>query len=93
MVALQKIDAALGSTDIRPAMPSLTTTAPASIEVGRRNEYYATQEEFVTHWPTLKVEYEAIAAAGFKSRSMTRGWPRLGSHRSPWASMPTSVTA
>jgi 5-methyltetrahydropteroyltriglutamate--homocysteine methyltransferase len=43
----------------------LTSTAPASVEVGRKNEYYETDEEFVYALAdALKVEYEAIAAAG-----------------------------
>jgi 5-methyltetrahydropteroyltriglutamate--homocysteine methyltransferase len=43
----------------------LTSTAPASIEVGRKNEYYENDEEFVYALAdALKVEYEAIAAAG-----------------------------
>jgi 5-methyltetrahydropteroyltriglutamate--homocysteine methyltransferase len=43
----------------------LTSTAPASIEVGRKNEYYEDDEEFVYALAdALKVEYEAIAAAG-----------------------------
>ena len=43
----------------------LTSTAPASIEVGRRNEHYASQQEFVFALAdALKVEYETIAAAG-----------------------------
>ena len=45
----------------------LTTTAPASIEVGRTNEYYRTQEEFVFALAeALKTEYQMIAAAGFQ---------------------------
>jgi 5-methyltetrahydropteroyltriglutamate--homocysteine methyltransferase len=43
----------------------LTSTAPASIEVGRRNEYYESDEEFVYALAAaLEVEYEAIANAG-----------------------------
>ena len=44
----------------------LTSTAPASLEVYRGNEYYKTTEEFV--WAlaeALRVEYEAIVNAGF----------------------------
>ena len=44
----------------------LPVAAPASIEFGQENEYYASQEEYV--WAlaeALKQEYEAIAGAGF----------------------------
>jgi 5-methyltetrahydropteroyltriglutamate--homocysteine methyltransferase len=61
----------------------LTTTAPASIEVGRRNEYYRTQEEFVVALAdALKTEYEAIAAAGFQLQVddawIPALWDRIG---------------
>ena len=43
----------------------LTSTAPASVEVGRRNEYYKSDEEFVFALAeALRVEYETIAKAG-----------------------------
>jgi 5-methyltetrahydropteroyltriglutamate--homocysteine methyltransferase len=43
----------------------LTSTAPASIEVGRVNEFYKTEEEFLLALAdALRVEYEAIAKAG-----------------------------
>jgi len=61
----------------------LTTTAPASIEVGRRNEYYPTQEEFVVALAdALKEEYDAIAAAGFQLQIddawIPALWDRIG---------------
>jgi len=86
-VALQReIDAlrsALGGHP--PADAFLTTTAPASVEVGRRNEYYATQEEFVFALAdALKVEYETIAAAGFQVQIddawLAALWDRIGIH-------------
>jgi 5-methyltetrahydropteroyltriglutamate--homocysteine methyltransferase len=44
----------------------LTSTAPASLEVYRGNEYYATPDEYVFALAdALRVEYEAIANAGF----------------------------
>lgn len=44
----------------------LTSTAPASIEVGRLNHHYATQEDYVLALAeALRVEYEAIVGAGF----------------------------
>ena len=43
----------------------LTSTAPASLEVYRENEYYASDEEYVFALAeALRVEYEAIAGAG-----------------------------
>ena len=43
----------------------LTSTAPASIEVYRRNEYYASDEEFVFALAeAMREEYEAIAQSG-----------------------------
>lgn len=43
----------------------LTTTAPASLEVYRRNEFYKSEEEFVFGIAeAMRVEYETIAAAG-----------------------------
>jgi 5-methyltetrahydropteroyltriglutamate--homocysteine methyltransferase len=73
--------AALGSHP--PADAFLTTTAPASVEVGRTNEYYRTQEEFVFALAdALKVEYEAIAAAGFQLQIddawLAALWDRIG---------------
>ena len=44
----------------------LTTTAPASLEVYRRDEYYNDEEAYLfAIADAMKVEYEAIAAAGF----------------------------
>ena len=44
----------------------ITTTAPASLEPYRRNEYYKTQEEFVfAIAEAMRTEYAAIIAAGF----------------------------
>lgn len=43
----------------------LTSTAPASLEVYRQNEYYASDEEYLFALAdALSVEYEAIANAG-----------------------------
>ena len=43
----------------------LTATAPASLEVYRENEYYASDEEYLYALAeALRVEYEAIANAG-----------------------------
>lgn len=85
MAALEgEIDALRSALDgISPADAFLTTTAPASIEVGRRNEHYATQEEFVYALAdALAVEYEAIAAAGFQIQIddawLAALWDRIG---------------
>ena len=85
MPALQReIDALRNALDGHaPADAFLTTTAPASIEVGRRNEYYKTQEDFVGGLAdALKVEYEAIAAAGFQIQIddawLAALWDRIG---------------
>jgi 5-methyltetrahydropteroyltriglutamate--homocysteine methyltransferase len=44
----------------------ITTTAPASLEPYRRNEYYKSQEEFVfAIAEAMRTEYQAIIAAGF----------------------------
>lgn len=43
----------------------LTTTAPASLEVYRQNEFYRSEEEFVyAIAEAMRTEYETIAAAG-----------------------------
>ena len=48
-----------------PAEAFLTATAPGSLEVYRRNEYYRSQEEFVyAIAEAMRVEYETIAASG-----------------------------
>jgi 5-methyltetrahydropteroyltriglutamate--homocysteine methyltransferase len=44
----------------------ITTTAPASLEPYRGNEYYKSQEEFVFALAeAMRTEYQAIVAAGF----------------------------
>lgn len=78
-IALLK--AALG--DVPASEAFLTSTAPASIEVGRRNEYYASEEEFVfAIADALSVEYEAIANAGLNVQvddAWTAAlWDRIG---------------
>jgi 5-methyltetrahydropteroyltriglutamate--homocysteine methyltransferase len=61
----------------------LTTTAPASIEPGRENSHYKTQEDFVFALAdALSVEYEAIAKAGFNVQVddawLAALWDRIG---------------
>ncbi len=51
---------------VSPQDAFLTTTAPASLEVYRRNEHYPTDEAFLFGIAeAMKVEYEAIVKAGF----------------------------
>jgi 5-methyltetrahydropteroyltriglutamate--homocysteine methyltransferase len=61
----------------------ITTTAPASVEVGRANEHYASEEEFVYALAdALRVEYETIAKAGFLVQVddawLAALWDRIG---------------
>jgi 5-methyltetrahydropteroyltriglutamate--homocysteine methyltransferase len=72
---------ALGSQPASDAF--LTSTAPASIEVGRKNEHYKSDEEFVYGLAdALKVEYETIAKAGFLLQIddawLAALWDRIG---------------
>src|SRR5438105_9620677 len=49
----------------KPEEAFLTSTAPGSLEVYRRNEYYKSEEEFVyAIAEAMRVEYEAIATSG-----------------------------
>jgi 5-methyltetrahydropteroyltriglutamate--homocysteine methyltransferase len=60
---IELLKAALGEHSLNDAF--LTSTAPASVEVGRRNDYYDNDEEFLYALAdALKVEYETIAASG-----------------------------
>jgi len=66
-----------------PSDAFLTTTAPASVEVGRKNDYYRTQEEFVGALAeALKIEYDTIANAGFQVQIddawLPALWDRIG---------------
>ena len=66
-----------------PADAFLTSTAPASIEVGRLNRYYKTEEEYVYALAdALKLEYEAIVDAGFSVQVddawLPALWDRIG---------------
>ena len=50
---------------VKPEEAFLTSTAPGSLEVYRRNEHYRSDEEFVyAIAEAMRVEYEAIAASG-----------------------------
>ena len=61
----------------------LTSTAPASLEPYRANEFYRTSEEFVVALAdALRVEYEAIVNAGFLLQIddawLVALWDRIG---------------
>ena len=61
----------------------LTSTAPSSLEPYHGNEYYQTDEEYVFALAeALKVEYEAIASAGFflqiDDAWLVALWDRIG---------------
>jgi 5-methyltetrahydropteroyltriglutamate--homocysteine methyltransferase len=50
---------------VKPEEAFLTSTAPGSLEVYRRNEYYKSEEEFVyAIAEAMRVEYETIVASG-----------------------------
>jgi 5-methyltetrahydropteroyltriglutamate--homocysteine methyltransferase len=71
----------LGTID--PGDAFLTSTAPASIEAGRVNEHYKSDEEFVyAIAEALRVEYEMIANAGFTLQVddawLAALWDRIG---------------
>lgn len=61
----------------------LTATAPASLEVYRRNEYYRSDEEFVyAIAEAMRLEYEAIVASGvvlqIDDAWLVALWDRIG---------------
>jgi 5-methyltetrahydropteroyltriglutamate--homocysteine methyltransferase len=75
------LKAAIGSAPAGDAF--LTSTAPASLEPGRENEYYKSQEEFVFALAeAMSVEYQAIAKAGFLIQVddawLAALWDRIG---------------
>ena len=61
----------------------ITTTAPASLEPYRRNEYYTTQEEFIFALAeAMRTEYRTIVEAGFilqiDDAWLVALWDRIG---------------
>jgi len=61
----------------------LTSTAPASLEVYRRNEYYKSEEEFVYALAeAMRIEYETIVKAGvvlqIDDAWLVALWDRIG---------------
>jgi 5-methyltetrahydropteroyltriglutamate--homocysteine methyltransferase len=78
---IDTLRAALG--DASPADAFLTSTAPASLEPGRQNRYYKSDEEFVFALAdAMSVEYQAIAKAGFLVQVddawLAALWDRIG---------------
>lgn len=72
---------AIGET--APADAFLTSTAPASLEPGRENRYYKSEEEFVFALAeAMSVEYHAIVNAGFLLQVddawLAALWDRIG---------------
>jgi 5-methyltetrahydropteroyltriglutamate--homocysteine methyltransferase len=67
----------------KPEEAFLTSTAPGSLEVYRRNEFYRTEEEFVyAIAEAMRVEYETIAASGITLQVddawLPALWDRIG---------------
>ena len=84
-----------GLGDTPRADAFLTSTAPGSLEVGRRNEYYESQDDFLQAIAdTIAVEYEAIARTGVAVQVddawLAAMWDRIGlemgldSYRNYW---------
>jgi 5-methyltetrahydropteroyltriglutamate--homocysteine methyltransferase len=78
---IEMLKASLGDTPVGDAF--LTSTAPASIEPTRENRHYDSQEAFVFGLAeALRVEYEAIAAAGLMVQVddawLAALWDRIG---------------
>jgi 5-methyltetrahydropteroyltriglutamate--homocysteine methyltransferase len=78
---LDMLRSALGADGPQDAF--VTSTAPASIEVGRVNEYYDSDEEFLFALAdALRVEYETIVNAGFVLQIddawLAALWDRIG---------------
>jgi 5-methyltetrahydropteroyltriglutamate--homocysteine methyltransferase len=78
---IETLKAALGDKPASDAF--LTSTAPASIEAGRANEHYPSEEAYVfAIADALSVEYEAIARAGLilqvDDAWLAALWDRIG---------------
>ena len=78
-----------------PPAASSPRTAPASLEVYRANEHYATEEQYLVALAgALREEYELIVAPALFSRSTTPGCPRSGTaSASAWAWRPSAAGA
>jgi 5-methyltetrahydropteroyltriglutamate--homocysteine methyltransferase len=71
------------AASVAPEDPFLTTTAPASLEPYRRNEFYKSEEAFIyAIAEAMKTEYETIAKAGFLLQVddawLPAMWDRIG---------------
>jgi len=66
----------IGDTEAADAF--LTSTAPASLEPGRQNRYYNSEEEFVFLAEAMSVEHHRSLTPAFCFRSMMRGWRPSG---------------
>lgn len=71
----------LGNTPRSDAF--LTSTAPGSLEIGRRNKFYKSQDDFLQAIAdTIAVEYEAIAKTGLAVQVddawLAAMWDRMG---------------
>lgn len=78
---LRVAKAALGEGT--PSDMFITSTAPASLEPGRVNKYYKTEEDYLFALAdAMRVEYEAIANAGFilqvDDAWLAALWDRIG---------------
>ena len=78
---ISMLKSALGDKPASDAF--LTTTAPLSVEPGRKNEHYGSEEEFVYALAeALRVEYEGIAQAGVQVQVddawLGALWDRIG---------------
>ena len=78
---ISMLKSTLGETPASDAF--LTTTAPLSVEPGRRNEFYKSDEEYVYALAeALREEYEGIANAGFQVQVddawLGALWDRIG---------------
>jgi 5-methyltetrahydropteroyltriglutamate--homocysteine methyltransferase len=79
--SIDLLASALGDTPRSDAF--LTSTAPLSLEPGRRNDYYKTPEEFLyAIADAIRVEYRAIVEAGFLLQVddawLAALWDRIG---------------
>jgi 5-methyltetrahydropteroyltriglutamate--homocysteine methyltransferase len=80
----REIDCLREALGDRPADSGfLTSTAPASLEPGRENHYYKSEEEFVFALAeAMRTEYQAIADAGFQLQVddawLAALWDRIG---------------
>jgi 5-methyltetrahydropteroyltriglutamate--homocysteine methyltransferase len=71
------------AASVAPEDAFLTTTAPASLEPYRQNEFYKSEEEFIyAIAEAMKTEYETIAKAGFLLQVddawLPAMWDRIG---------------